>query len=137
MCFRNNSDGLFIPVLANYSKPQTTQECRDGLSCVVHCVSHGGYPGTRITWDVPDSHEWKSESSEVQDPETLMVSTSSSAFFNCSSGEVRSIRCCVGDNTSDHITVCEFWGNKYFLHSVFVEKVDFRRCTEFTVTKKK
>lgn len=105
------STKLFIPILANYSKPQTTQECRDGLSCVVHCESHGGYPRARITWDVPDSHEWKCENnSEVQDPETLMVSTSSSAFFNCSSGEARSIRCCVGDNKSDHITVCKFWG---------------------------
>lgn len=116
-----NDSNLFVPVLANYSKPQTTQECHDGLSCVVHCVSHGGYPRIRITWDVLDSHMWRLENnSEVQDPDTLMVNSSSSASFNCSSGKVRSIRCCVGDSTSDHITVCKFWRNKHFLLSVLV-----------------
>ncbi|XP_056906683.1 uncharacterized protein LOC130535567 isoform X2 [Takifugu flavidus] len=112
-CYIKYSDGLVqtvmkLSVTANYSKPQTTQECHDGLSCVVHCVSHGGYPRIRITWDVLDSHAWKLENnSEVQDPDTLMVNSSSSASFNCSSGKLRSIRCCVGDSTSDHITVCK------------------------------
>lgn len=100
---------LFRPILANYSKPQPTQVCVDGLKCVVHCSSHGGYPGTKITWDVLETYMWKLENqTEVTDPETMMVNSSSSASFNCSSGELSSIRCCVGDIASDNITVCKY-----------------------------
>lgn len=100
---------LLRPIIANYSKPQPTQVCIDGLNCVVHCASHGGYPSIKITWDVLESHVWKLENhTEVADPETMMVNSSSFAFFNCSSGELSSIRCSAGDVASDNITVCKY-----------------------------
>lgn len=100
---------LLHPILANYSKPQPTKECIDRLNCVVHCASHGGYPSINITWDVPEGHVGKFENHpDVTDPETMMVNSSSSASFNCSSGELSSIRCRVGDIASDNITVCKY-----------------------------
>lgn len=100
---------MVLSILANYSKPQSTEVCYDGLNCVVHCSSHGGYPSIKITWEVAQSHVWKLENhTETTDPETMMVNSSSSASFNCSSGELSTIRCCVGGITSDNITVCKY-----------------------------
>lgn len=63
----------------------------------------------KMTWVIPENRTWKLENnSEIQDPDTMMVNSSSTAFFNCSSGEVISIRCYVGTITSDTITVCKY-----------------------------
>lgn len=100
---------LCVSVLANYTKPEVTMSCSDGFRCLVTCVSHGGYPGTSMMWNVPGSELWKVvNSSEAHDPDTKMVNSSSTAYFNCSSGELRFLSCCVGDVTSDMFSVCEY-----------------------------
>lgn len=108
-CVASGSVTVLFSFSANYSKPNVTQSCGDGSSCVVNCVSYGGYPRMGIMWHVPGNRMWMvKNSSEMQDPDIMTVNSSSTASFNCSSGELRSIRCSAGDATSDLFSVCEY-----------------------------
>ncbi|KAM7413199.1 hypothetical protein PAMA_020532 [Pampus argenteus] len=99
---------IHLSVTANYTKPTVTMSC-DPRCCRVTCASQGGYPGTKMTWNVgtTGSQMWKIwNSSEETDPVTKLVSSYSTADFNCSYGAQKSISCCVGDVTSDVFSVC-------------------------------
>nr|XP_046244838.1 uncharacterized protein LOC124059109 [Scatophagus argus] len=101
-------DVIHLNVTANYSVPEVTLQCVDGLSCLVTCASHGGYPSISMTWSVPGSDMWNVvNSSEMPDPNTMLVNSSSTAHFNCSNGELKYISCSVGDVTSPMFSVCE------------------------------
>ncbi|XP_070762480.1 T-lymphocyte activation antigen CD86 isoform X2 [Enoplosus armatus] len=99
---------IHLTVTASYSKPKATMDCRDGLSCTVTCASHG-YPGDKMMWNVTGSQKdesWKVVNrSEMNDPYTMMVNSSSTANFNCSNGELK-FSCFVGDVTSNMFSVC-------------------------------
>ncbi|XP_044059484.1 uncharacterized protein LOC122879449 isoform X2 [Siniperca chuatsi] len=95
-----------LSVTANYSKPEATVSCRDRFSCLVTCTSHGGYPGTKMMWNVNGSLDWKVvNNSDMSDPVTMMFNSSSTAHFNCSNGE-REFSCHVGNVTSNMFPIC-------------------------------
>ncbi|XP_029301517.1 T-lymphocyte activation antigen CD80-like [Cottoperca gobio] len=102
---------IYLSVTARYSKPAHTliycdEHCP--ISCRVTCFSHGGYPSTKVKWDLPGSQMWKVEnSSEKSDPDTMLFNSSSTAYFNCSNGELKSLSCSVGDVRSDMFSVCK------------------------------
>ncbi|XP_031153082.1 uncharacterized protein LOC116048248 isoform X2 [Sander lucioperca] len=99
---------IHLSVTANYSKPALTVRYSDENhhSCLVTCASHCGYPGNKVTWNVPESQMWNVlNSSEMSDPKTMMVNSSSTAYFNCSNGAT-SISCSVGNVSSDKFSVC-------------------------------
>ncbi|KAK2912608.1 uncharacterized protein [Channa argus] len=99
-------------ITANYSKPTVTSACPDEFGCTVTCTSHGGYPSTRMMWDVPVSGNTSSEmwkvvnSSEERSPGTMVFTSSSTAYFNCSKGEIKIIGCSVAGIPSDRFSVC-------------------------------
>lgn len=96
-----------LSVTANYSKPEVSVKCNDGLSCMVTCASHGGYPGTEMKWSVPGSPIWKVvNNSKTPSPVTKLVNSSSTAYFNCSQGELKYLSCHVGEVTSEMFSVC-------------------------------
>lgn len=115
---------LFLP--ANYTKPTVTMNCDEnlGFGCLLTCASHGGYPGTKMMWNVPvsrnsSSQMWKVvNSSEVPNPSTMLFNSSSTAYFNCSNEELKYLSCSVGDVTSDMFSVCEYQQDKswWFLY---------------------
>ncbi|KAA8593992.1 hypothetical protein FQN60_004826, partial [Etheostoma spectabile] len=100
---------IHLSLTANYSKPDVTVHYSDEnhrYSCLVTCASHCGYPSNKVMWNVSGIQMWKVlNSSEISDPETMMVNSSSTAYFNCSNGET-SISCSVGDVSSDVVSVC-------------------------------
>ncbi|XP_040903012.1 junctional adhesion molecule A [Toxotes jaculatrix] len=102
---------IYLSVTANYSKPTITKS-HDRGSCYVTCTSHGGYPSTKVTWNVSvpgnvSSQVWKIvNSSNVPSPSTMLFNSSSTAYFNCSNGELTHLSCSVGDVTSDMFSVC-------------------------------
>ncbi|XP_074497946.1 uncharacterized protein LOC141771498 isoform X2 [Sebastes fasciatus] len=102
---------IHLAVTATYSKPALTKHCSDenrNFSCQVTCASHGGYPGTEMMWNVSGTQMWKVvNSSEMSNPNTMLVSSSSTTYINCSNGGVTSLSCFVGNITSDTIRVCE------------------------------
>ncbi|KAM9359398.1 uncharacterized protein ABDE67_002515 [Symphorus nematophorus] len=99
---------VHLSVTANYSKPKVTTTC-DVLFCQVTCASHGGYPQTKITWSESENPMLRVEnSSEMRDPVTMMFNSSSTAYFNCSKGEMKHLSCSVGDVTSDLFSVCGY-----------------------------
>uniref|UniRef100_A0A3B4T5W1 Ig-like domain-containing protein n=1 Tax=Seriola dumerili TaxID=41447 RepID=A0A3B4T5W1_SERDU len=106
-------NSISLSVTANYSKPTVTKSCEDGSSCLVTCVSYGGYPGTEVMWNIPVSKNtsgqmWKVvNNSEVPNPSTMMYNSSSTAYFNCSKGELTYLSCSVGDVTSNMFSVCK------------------------------
>ncbi|XP_078102477.1 T-lymphocyte activation antigen CD86-like [Sander vitreus] len=99
---------IHLSLTANYSKPALTVRYSDEnhRSCLVTCASHCGYPGKTVMWNVPESQMWTLlNSSEMSDPKTMKVNSSSTAYFNCSNGET-SISCSVGNVSSDMFSVC-------------------------------
>ncbi|XP_023262396.1 CD276 antigen-like [Seriola lalandi dorsalis] len=108
-----STKSISLSVTANYSKPTVTKSCEDGSSCLVTCVSYGGYPGTEVMWNIPVSENtsgqlWKVvNNSEVPNPSTMMYNSFSTAYFNCSKGELTYLSCSVGDVTSDMFSVCK------------------------------
>ncbi|XP_039985845.1 T-lymphocyte activation antigen CD86-like isoform X2 [Xiphias gladius] len=105
---------MHLSVTANYTKPTVTMNCDEnlGFGCLLTCASHGGYPGTKMMWNVPvsrnsSSQMWKVvNSSEVPNPSTMLFNSSSTAYFNCSNEELKYLSCSVGDVTSDMFSVC-------------------------------
>lgn len=99
-------------LLANYSKPTLTVNCgseNHRFSCWATCASHGGYPGTKVTWTIPESQTRRDvNNTQIQDPHTMLVNSSSTAFFNCSNGKLTSLSCSVGGVTSEMFTVCKW-----------------------------
>lgn len=86
-------------------------------------MSYNGFPGTEMMWDVPGSQMWKVvNKSERTDNSTMMVNSSSTAHFNCSTGELRYLSCYVGDVTSDLFSVCEYQTLKLSIQMVNVPK---------------
>nr|XP_057936109.1 programmed cell death 1 ligand 1 isoform X2 [Doryrhamphus excisus] len=104
-----SSTVIHLSVTARYSKPKITMSCDDNI-CLVTCASHGGYPLANLTWNDVDhnsSQWWKVLNvSEERDPDTWLYNTSSTSSFNCSDVKKRQISCCVGDVTSDVLSVC-------------------------------
>ncbi|KAM7399371.1 hypothetical protein PAMP_018646 [Pampus punctatissimus] len=99
---------IHLSVTANYTKPTVTMSC-DPRCCRVTCASQGGYPLTKMMWNVgtTGSQMWKIwNSSEETDPVTKLVSSYSTADFNCSYGVQKFLSCSVGDVTSDVFSVC-------------------------------
>ncbi|XP_059186561.1 uncharacterized protein LOC131969528 [Centropristis striata] len=112
-CFIRHKDNkidehlIQLSITASYSVPAWTVDCSDENHCQATCASHGGYPRTQVMWNVPESRMSKDvNSSEMIDPETMLVSISSTAYFNCSAGET-SLRCSVGNVTSEMFSVCQ------------------------------
>ncbi|XP_035479755.1 CD276 antigen isoform X1 [Scophthalmus maximus] len=104
-----------LTVTAPYSKPAVTTSCSEenlGLSCFVTCASHGGYPVSKMTWNIPVSRNASSQmwrvvnSSEVPSPSTMMFNSSSTAYFNCSDGMLEYVSCSVGNVMSNLFSVC-------------------------------
>ncbi|XP_034723769.1 CD276 antigen-like [Etheostoma cragini] len=100
---------IHLSLTANYSKPALSVHCSDDnhrYSCLVTCASHYGYPSKKVKWNEPAIQMWKVlNSSEISDPKTMMVNSSSTAYFNCSNGKT-SVRCSVGDVSSDMVSIC-------------------------------
>ncbi|XP_056138856.1 CD276 antigen [Lampris incognitus] len=96
-------------VTANYSTPVATVECTED-SCVVTCNSHGGFPPSEVTWNVPVnavSQQWRhGNSSKESDPASMLVNSSSTAYVNCSYGQLQAVSCSVHGATSKELTVC-------------------------------
>ncbi|XP_049432279.1 uncharacterized protein LOC125888761 isoform X1 [Epinephelus fuscoguttatus] len=105
-----NHTVFHLSVTANYSKPTLTVNCgseNHRFSCWATCASHGGYPGTKVTWTIPESQTRRDvNNTQIQDPHTMLVNSSSTAFFNCSNGKLTSLSCSVGGVTSEMFTVC-------------------------------
>ncbi|XP_076591614.1 uncharacterized protein LOC143323578 isoform X1 [Chaetodon auriga] len=97
---------IHLSLTAKYSKPEVTTSCFDGFGCHITCSSHGGYPYTKVTWSEPMNELMKDEiSSANPDPHTMTFNSSSSAYFNCSNGELN-FSCSVGQVTSDMLAIC-------------------------------
>lgn len=104
---------LFVP--AQFSNPTVTISCDEedaDFSCLVTCSSHGGFPHSKMMWNVPvsgnASQRWNLVNwSEVPDPDTKIYNSSSTARFLCSYGELKSVSCSVGEVTSHMFSVCE------------------------------
>ncbi|XP_026194754.1 uncharacterized protein LOC113147748 isoform X2 [Anabas testudineus] len=116
-----------LSVTANYSKPTVITSCEDGgLSCLVTCASHGGYPQTKMKFDVnvnrnSSSRMWRVlNNSEVPDPANKMFNSSSTAQFNCSNGELKFLSCSVGEIISDTFSVCNHVHNTVTPYSPYV-----------------
>ncbi|CAL8389463.1 unnamed protein product [Boreogadus saida] len=65
------------------------------------------YPVSNISWIVSGvlEHQWKNV--VKQDKNSLLFNISSTAFFNCSDGSARLIRCSLGGVSSDEKMVCQ------------------------------
>ncbi|XP_017286477.1 uncharacterized protein LOC108244624 [Kryptolebias marmoratus] len=105
---------LHLMVTAPFGKPSITKTCKDNHNvqegCYVTCASHNGYPSQKITWKTAhvNSPTWKqpNNSEVLSSPTNKMLNISSTAYINCSSGEVN-VSCSVGNITSDVISVCD------------------------------
>ncbi|XP_070826791.1 uncharacterized protein, partial [Chaetodon trifascialis] len=96
---------IHLSLTAKYSKPKVTTSCNDDSGCHVTCSSHGGYPYMKVTWSQPVNEVTKDVHDPIPDPHTMTFNSSSTAYFNCSNGELN-FSCSVGQDTSDMITVC-------------------------------
>ncbi|XP_029374277.1 uncharacterized protein LOC115053590 [Echeneis naucrates] len=100
-----------LSVTANYTKPNVTKTCQAGVGCVVTCASHGGFPKTEMTWNVPVSSNVSSQMWRVinssQVPSPVLFISYSMAHFNCSRGKLTHLSCSVGEINSDMFSVCE------------------------------
>ncbi|XP_061684525.1 T-lymphocyte activation antigen CD86-like isoform X2 [Syngnathoides biaculeatus] len=106
----NVSDSVIhLSVTAKYSKPTVITLCH-AKRCLLTCTSHGGYPRTKLTWNVIGNSSgliWTDrKESEDSDPNTMLYNISSTVSFNCSYGEQMFIGCSVGDVTSEFLAVC-------------------------------
>ncbi|CAL8389472.1 unnamed protein product [Boreogadus saida] len=71
------------------------------------CTAIAVYPVSNISWNVSGvlEHQWKNV--VKQDKNSLLYNISSTAFFNCSDGSARLIRCSLGGVSSDEKMVCQ------------------------------
>ncbi|XP_030249277.1 uncharacterized protein LOC115567140 [Sparus aurata] len=101
-------ENVYLSVTATYSKPELTIVCSDDSpTCLATCTSHGGYPRSNMDWRVPRSQMWRLvNKSEMEDRNTLMFNSSSTASFNCSEGELM-FSCTVGNVTSGMYPICK------------------------------
>ncbi|KAF7666050.1 hypothetical protein LDENG_00118160 [Lucifuga dentata] len=102
---------IHLSVTATYSKPTLSVSCIT-TSCQVTCTSGGGYPNSKVTWNVPVNvtagSQWKLiMSSKEEDSDTMLFNISSSADFNCSHTMTQSLSCTVGGVTSEIIEICK------------------------------
>ncbi|XP_051933789.1 uncharacterized protein LOC127608634 [Hippocampus zosterae] len=100
--------GIHLSVTAHYSKPAVTTFC-SAHRCLLTCASHGGYPHTKLMWNVGNSSGLTLKVlnvSEESDPKTLLYNISSTMSFNCSDGEETFISCSVDGVTSESLSVC-------------------------------
>ena len=95
-------------IAANFTKPEVTEHQCDDSHWLVSCSSHGGLPKAKMMWNVDESLLVNIvNSSENPDPDTQTWNCSSTAFFNCSRGEITEISCTVGTVTSEIFSVCK------------------------------
>ncbi|XP_034556995.1 uncharacterized protein LOC117825320 isoform X2 [Notolabrus celidotus] len=98
---------IHLSITANFSVPAYTVLHQDETHWLVTCSSHGGYPTSTMIWNTDGSEMVKVvNSSEMTDPITLTINSSSTALFNCSKGEMKLISCSVGSVTSPLFSVC-------------------------------
>lgn len=111
---KETNTNIRLIVIGSYSKPSLVMSCNDenhSASCLVTCSSHGGYPRTEIRWTISgtrntSSPQWRVvNNSDMENPRTKLFNSSSTAHFNCSSGELE-ISCSVGDTTSATTPIC-------------------------------
>ena len=71
------------------------------------CTAIAVYPVSNISWNVSGvlEHQWKNV--VKQDKNSSLFNISSTAFFNCSDGSTRLIRCFLGGVSSDEKIVCQ------------------------------
>ncbi|CAL8406788.1 unnamed protein product [Arctogadus glacialis] len=71
------------------------------------CTAIAVYPVSNISWNVSGvlEHQWKNVVKENKN--SLLFNISSTAFFNCSDGSARLIRCSLGGVSSDEKIICE------------------------------
>ncbi|XP_060929757.1 uncharacterized protein LOC133003942 [Limanda limanda] len=106
------ASSIQLNVTASYSKPNVTQSC-DAAGCSVTCAFYGGYPGNNVTWKIHGSRNNHSQllnvvnNTQVPSPSTMLVSSTSTVYFNCSHREIRNLSCSVGNVTSDWFPVCD------------------------------
>ncbi|XP_022073040.2 uncharacterized protein LOC110967663 [Acanthochromis polyacanthus] len=115
-----NNDGeptktiIRLNITGKYSAPSVTLVCSDEnkfKSCIVTCASHGGFPLSNMAWKVfgtenTRNNDWKVlNKTEDLSKDTKLFTSSSTAFFNCSRGEMN-FSCSVGGVTSEEHTVC-------------------------------
>uniref|UniRef100_A0A3Q1GYE4 Uncharacterized protein n=1 Tax=Acanthochromis polyacanthus TaxID=80966 RepID=A0A3Q1GYE4_9TELE len=116
-----NNDGeptktiIRLNITGKYSAPSVTLVCSDEnkfKSCIVTCASHGGFPLSNMAWKVfgtenTRNNDWKVlNKTEDLSKDTKLFTSSSTAFFNCSRGEMN-FSCSVGGVTSEEHTVCK------------------------------
>ncbi|XP_036939836.1 putative selection and upkeep of intraepithelial T-cells protein 1 homolog [Acanthopagrus latus] len=103
-----NFDNVHLSVTATYSKPEVKVVCSDDSpTCLATCTSHGGYPSSTMDWRVSRSQMWRRvNKSEMEDRNTLMFNSSSTASFNCSEGELM-FNCTVGNVTTEMYSICK------------------------------
>ncbi|XP_041658549.1 uncharacterized protein LOC121519740 isoform X3 [Cheilinus undulatus] len=106
---RHHTDKTYVlSITANYRKPAITILSCNENHCLMTCSSHGGYPRSKITWNIPETQMMKevNRSKLVEDPDTLTYNISSIIQFNCSLGEIEMISCSVGGVDSERLSVC-------------------------------
>lgn len=102
-------------VTANYSEPTVRySKCSDKEEhCQVVCSSHGGYPRSKISWNVTGTEKptrtpmWNIlKSTEESDKDTMLFNVSSTASFNCSVMKHQNVSCSV-DGVTSVFSICE------------------------------
>ncbi|XP_023132194.3 uncharacterized protein LOC111572667 [Amphiprion ocellaris] len=103
-----------LNVTGKYTTPSVTPVCSDENNfkrCIVTCASHGGFPLSSMTWNVfgtenTSNNNWQVlNRTELQSKATKLFTSSSTAYFNCSRGELK-FSCSVSGVTSDEHSVC-------------------------------
>nr|XP_020505292.1 T-lymphocyte activation antigen CD80-like [Labrus bergylta] len=98
---------VHLSIKANYSKPEVKVLHRDDIHWLVNCSSHGGYPRSPMIWNQESQMMEDVNSSVTRDDVTMTFNSSSTVYFNCSMGEIRSISCSVGGIDSQLFSVCK------------------------------
>lgn len=100
------------PSTANYSIPDVTVACDNGI-CLVTCSSDNGYPPRDVEWSLNpplNQSHWRvvNSSGWGRDPVSMLFSVVRSISVNCSSGLRLNLSCAVGGALSQEHTVCEY-----------------------------
>ncbi|KAM4627777.1 T-lymphocyte activation antigen CD80-like isoform 2-T2 [Polymixia lowei] len=103
-----------LNVTASYCTPTLIEYCdsTENSTCWVTCSSHGGYPASKVIWNlratmnVTSDHQLFVKSSVNSDPDSMLVNSSSTIYLNCTHGPV-SISCTVGDASSKELKICK------------------------------
>lgn len=106
----NDDKNIHLNVTANYSIPDVTVACDNGI-CLVTCSSDNGYPPRDVEWSLNpplNQSHWRvvNSSGWGRDPVSMLFSVVRSISVNCSSGLRLNLSCAVGAALSQERTVC-------------------------------